>query len=328
MPYVTLKSAALCAAALLLGLPGCATGSDVFCCTAIGKGALCRQSGSEGAKERSTGGAPHEGICPDTSVKTGKPAVRLEHLIAGDAACAEPDVEAGVTPCDVSGSGGTNLRSNAGAETKVADVPFATGDSTERVVEPLPTTEMTQRGNGMDKTFFCCAQKAGVEYGFLKTSTQVENAELGAIDKLKAKGIDATYLMTTHRTSEGGDWSLPTTLVNKDKAAVDAESGYWVKRSDFVVDFKPKMQKFECHKKIQTAANSKVADKTKVIAGLEYIKSKMEDICSVVGEVTVMIEPSGAVLLSDVAPNENGDTCTSGVTQISSGLEKCINTMT
>ena len=63
---------------------------------------------------------------------------------SGDAACAEPDVEAGVTPCDVSGSGGTNLRSNAGAGPKVADdVPFATGDSTERVVEPLPTTEMT-----------------------------------------------------------------------------------------------------------------------------------------------------------------------------------------
>jgi len=93
------------------------------------------------------------------------------------------------------------------------------------------------------------------------------------------------------------------------------------------VDFKPKMQKFECHRKIRTAAKKKVADKAKMIAGLEYIKSKMEDICSVVGEVTVMIEPSGAVLLSDVAPNENGDTCTSGVTQIISGLEKCISTI-
>jgi hypothetical protein len=326
MAQFTFRSAALCVAALLMGhTTGWATGSDVFCCTAAGKGALCRKSGSEGPKERPAGGgAPHEGICPDTSVKTGKPAVRLEHLLQGDALCAQSGVDPGVTSCDSTGTGGTNLRSNADASPKVAeDVPFATDDSTEREDEPEPAQELTQRGNGMDKTFFCCAQKSGVEYGFLKTAPKVENAELGAIEKLRKAGIDAKYLMTTHRTSEGGDWAMPTTLVGKSQSPVEAKSGYWVKRSDFVVDFKPKMQKFACHSKIRKAAR-KVADKAMMIADLNYIKSKMVEICSVVGEVTVMIEPSGAVILSDVAPNQNGDTCSSEVTQISGGLDKCI----
>jgi hypothetical protein len=185
---------------------------------------------------------------------------------------------------------------------------------------------MTQRGNGMDKTFFCCAAKTDGEYGWLETKTpEVITAELGAIDRLKAAGIDATYLMVTHQTSEGGEWAAPTNLEDTAGAPKDSAQGYWVKRSDFIVDFKPKMQTFQCHRKIRTAS-ANVANKATTTTGLNYIKSNMATICGIVGEVTVLVEPSGKVLLSDVAPNTSGNTCADEVAQVTAGIDKCLPT--
>ena len=97
------------------------------------------------------------------------------------------------------------------------------------------------------------------------------------------------------------------------------------KRSDFIVDFKPKMQTFQCHNKIRTAS-ANVANRATTTAGLNYIKSNMATICGIVGEVTVLVEPSGQVLLSDVAPNTSGDTCEGEVDQVTAGIDKCLPT--
>lgn len=205
------------------------------------------------------------------------------------------------------------------------EVPISGAEEQERVdnVEATTPAEMTQRGNGMDKTFFCCAAKADGEYGWLETSAEVVTSELGAIAALKTAGIDAKYLMVTHQVSEGGEWVAPTNLKDKAGAPKPSVSGYWVKRSDFLVDFKPKMQTFQCHKKITKAAKN-VVNKATTTTDLNYIKSKMAAICGVVGEVTLFVEPGGNVLLSDVAPNSSGQTCTDGVTQINSGIDKCL----
>lgn len=72
----------------------------LFCCSAPGMTSLCRASGSDGDVERTDSAeAAHEGICPDTSVTTGEPAKRTDHVLAGDADCTVPGAEAAVTQC-------------------------------------------------------------------------------------------------------------------------------------------------------------------------------------------------------------------------------------
>lgn len=193
-----------------------------------------------------------------------------------------------------------------------------------RVGDPL-----VQMGNGMDKIFFCCAVKDGTEYGFMKMKNgeRVLEAELGAIEFLKQKGIDPSYLMETHRVDEVPPFlPLPDNLVGRNGADPVSTAnlvGYWVKRSHFVMDFKPKMFSMfgvsakvsRNMKKLKKAAEEHGGpanwEETKALAkaGLNYLKDHVEAICSAVGEVSVFIESDGHVLLSDVAPNESGDTC-------------------
>ena len=116
---------------------------------------------------------------------------------------------------------------------------------------------------------------------------------------------------------------MPQNLKGKD--AGKAVNGYWVKKASFVTDFKPKMQKFACMGRITNALKNKLTSdsaKKKAKEGLEYLKENIPKICSVVGEVTIMIEKDGHTLLSDVAP---GDTnCKEYVDTIQGGIDKCL----
>lgn len=73
--------------------------NSLYCCGAPDSTSLCRASGTDGDVERTSDATGHEGICPDTSVKTSEPAKRTVHMPAGDAVCAAPQAEAAVTEC-------------------------------------------------------------------------------------------------------------------------------------------------------------------------------------------------------------------------------------
>ena len=80
-----MRQTAILIAIATLVAPAAAT---MHCCKSWGKGDnLCRQDGPDGDIDRATPTTAGEGICPDTSVKTGKPAQRKVHDVSGDAIC-------------------------------------------------------------------------------------------------------------------------------------------------------------------------------------------------------------------------------------------------
>lgn len=218
----------------------------------------------------------------------------------------------------------------SGSEAEAEEIPFTMIDGDDDESEPaervkIAHQEMEQLGNGMDKTFFCCADKEGVEYGFLATSTEVMSKELGAIQKLKESGIDMSYLMETHKTDEGDPWEMPTNLKGKGGSAPKTvPSGYWVKKASFVTDFKPKMQGLQCMPKVKKGLKSlSESARKKAQEGLEYLSANVPKICGVVGELTIMVEKDGNIVLSDVAPGAEGATCNDYVKEIQKGIQNC-----
>lgn len=225
---------------------------------------------------------------------------------------------------------------NANSE-KNRVIEMAATDDGERVEvgkhEATIMKEMRFGGLGpLNKTFFCCALKAdGKEYGFFQTSLTIQRLELAALSGLVGGGgaLDKTRVVVAHPSSKDSlspEWALPTVLKDRAGALVNARSGYWVQERPVIFDFKPKLQSLECDYKILRVLRVAFDERgrSRVQEGLKYIKARLARICSVAGQVRLFVEVDGHMFLSDVVPNESGETCADNVSTIAEGIDKCI----
>ena len=192
--------------------------------------------------------------------------------------------------------------------------------------------QMKEVKHGEHKTFFCCRKKSdGNDYGFLQTSSvSVQEAELAALSELtRGDGALArsrlVHVHPVHARDESSEWILPDGLITKSGAIVFPSSGYWVELSPTIFVLRPKTQNLGCDSRIIRAIREILDEDQKgvLLEGLEYIKSHLSKICSVLGGVKLLIQVDGRVLLTAVAPGRNGETCKKDANMIAQGIEKC-----
>lgn len=169
-------------------------------------------------------------------------------------------------------------------------------------------------GNGCDKKFFV-EQSGNGGYGAICCSDQVAAREMKAYIELKKLGISL----------------IPTVLPWTDLAGfsvdgVDYSPKYQIERLYIGRTFKPLM----CAMAMMLPVKKELAkgNKDKLLNGFHEIRSNLEGICNIVGELTLavngVVSGDGGLYMLDFSPGESGGRAITNIESIRKGIDNLI----